>query len=364
MNHAGDARGRAWYPIDVSIAFDVPERSAERVLEYGGMNRIPLSLALVVLLASCATSPKTNVQSPRPWHDVPLEDVRITAERTTDDRQRHHVVIYGNGVAVWNERLQFRVDADTIRRILAFYDAAAFETIPTASPKGKFLRRRAAIRAGAYQREAWESWEYELSRNEERETIKRSNERKGIVDKELDKEPALTTLVDSIITTVSPIVEKGGTTAESLADGLQKIASGQLAPETLSLMMLVKPEPGSGEDSGGFVFKVDEGIASWSDFQGEQRGLAVPRKMKLTPSQLRDLASRLAAFDPASLPVNLYSPKYEEVTASVMNHRSSVLARPFTGLTPTKHGQAQTRFDEMQSWLSSAGRELFSGTRR
>ena len=328
------------------------------------MKRPFLIPALALLLAACATTPKTNEQARRPWHSVPLEDVRITAERTTDDRQRHHVVIYGNGVAVWNDRLQFRVDADTIRQILAFYDAAAFETIPPASPKGKFLRRRAAIRAGAYQREAWESWEYELTRRDERETIKRSNERKGIVDKELDKEPALTTLVDSIITTVSPIVEKGGTTAESLADGLQKIASGQLAPETLSVMMLVKPEPGSGEDSGGFVFSVDEGTASWSDFQGEQRGFAVPRKMKLPPSQLRDLASRLAAFDPASLPVNLYSPKYEEVTVSVMNHRNSVVARPFAGLTPAKHGEAQTRFDEMMSWLSSTGRELFAGTRR
>lgn len=327
------------------------------------MNRTLPTLALASLLAACATAPKTSEQARRPWHSVPLEDVRITAERTTDDRQGQHVVIYGDGVAVWNNSTQFRVDAATIRQMLASFDAAAFETIPPKSPKGKFLRRRAAIRAGAYEREAWESWEYELDRQNERETIRRSNERKGIVDKELDKEPPLTTLVDSIITTVSPIVEKGGTTAESLVDGLKKIASGQLAPETLSVTMLVKPEPGRGESSGGYLFKIDGASASWSDFQGEQRGYTEARKVKLNASRVRELAARLASFDPDSMPINLYSPKYEEVTISVLNREKSIVARQFTGLTPTKHGEAQTRFDAMSSSLTSSGHELF-GKRR
>ncbi|HEV7239408.1 MAG TPA: hypothetical protein VGQ36_09220 [Thermoanaerobaculia bacterium] len=328
------------------------------------MKRPFLIPALALLLAACATTPKTTEQAGRPWHAVPLEDVRITAERTTDDRQGQHVVIYGDGVAVWNNKIQFRVDADTIKQMLGSFDAAAFETIPTASPKGKFLRRRAAIRAGAYEREAWESWEYELTRNDERETIRRSNERKGIEDKELEKEPALTTLVDSIIDTVVPIVEKGGTTAESLADGLKKVASGQLAPETLSVTMIVKPEPGRGEDSGGFLFRIDGATAIWSDFQGEQRGFADARKVKLSASRMRDLATRLSSFDPESMPINLYSPKYEEVTISVMNREKNIVARQFAGLTPAKHGEAQTRFDAMMSWLSSIGGELFAGTRR
>jgi hypothetical protein len=328
------------------------------------MNRRFLAPSLTALLAACATVPRANEQARRPWHDVRLEDVRITAERTTDDRVRQHVVIYGNGVAVWNDRVQLHVDADEIKQILASYDAAAFETIPTGSARGKVLRRRAAIRAGAYEREAWESWEQELIRRNERETIRRSNERKGIEDKELEKEPALTTLVDSIIDAVSPLVEKGGSTAETLVEGLTKVASGLLAPETLSVMMLVKPEPGRGETPAGFVFRIDEGTASWSEFRGEQRGFADPLEVKLPVARLRDVASRLTSFDPESLPVNLYSPKYCEVTISVLNHRKSILARSFAGLTPAKHGDAQKRFDAMTVWLSSTGRELSASIHR
>ncbi len=328
------------------------------------MNKMLPTLALLAsLLAACATAPKTGEQAQRPWHSVPLADVRITAERSTDDRKDQHVVIYGNGTALWNNSVQFQVDAATIRQMLASFDAAAFETIPPRSPKGKLLRRRASIRAGAYEREAWDTWEQELARQNERETIRRSNERKGTVDPELDKEPALTTLVDSIITSVIPIVEKSGTTAESLVDGLKKIAAGQLAPETLSLTMLAKPEPGRGEGSGGFLFKIEGASASWSDFQGEERGFTEARKVKLSAPQVRDLAARLATFDPGSMPINLYSPKYEEVTLSVLNRQNSIVARQFTGMTPTKHGEVQTRFDAMSAWLTSSGSELF-GKRR
>lgn len=327
------------------------------------MNRMLPALALASLLTACTTAPKTNEPAGRPWHSVPLRDVRITAERTTDDRKGQQVSIYGDGVALWNNTTQFTVDEPTFRQMLASFDAAAFETIPASSPKGKFLRRRASIRAGAYEREAWESWEYELTRRDERETIRRSNERKGIVDKELDKEPPLTTLVDSIITTVLPLVEKGGTTAESLADGLQKVASGQLAPETLSMTLLVKPEPGRAEGTSGFLLKIEGATASWSDFQGEERGFSAARKVTLTPARMREIATRLASFDPGSMPINLYSPKYEEVTLSVLNRQNSIVARQFTGLTPEKHGEAQKRFDAMMVWLSSTAKEL-SGKRR
>jgi hypothetical protein len=328
------------------------------------MSRLFPTLALASLLAGCATTPTATEQARRPWHDVPLEEVRISAERANDDRTGQQVVVFGNGVAVWNNRVQFRVDAATVRQILAAFDVAAFETIPTASSRGKVLRRRAAIRAGAYEREAWESWEQELIRLDERETERRRQERRGIdSDEEAEREPPLATLVDSIITTVSPFVDRGGITAESLGDGLQKIAAGQLAPETLSVMLLVKPEPGRGEGSGGFLFRIDEGTASWSDFQGEQRGFAAPRKRRLPASRLRDLASRLASFDPESLPGNLYSPKYEEAAIALMSQRKSVLARPFAGRTPEQHGEAQTRFDEMVSWLSSTAGELFAGKR-
>jgi hypothetical protein len=320
-------------------------------------------MAFAWLLAACTTAPMTNDRATRPWHSVPIEDVRITAERTTDDRQDQHVVIHGDGVAIWNNSIQFRVEKATIRQILAAFDAADFGTIPERSPKGKFLRRRASIRAGNYEREAWETWESELERQSERETIRRSKERKGIVDEELDKEPPLTTLVDSIIEAVLPIVGKGGTTAESLEDGLKKVASGELAPETLSVTMLIRPEPGRSDDSRGFLLKIEDAIASRSEFRGEQLGFADAGRVKLKASQVRDLAARLASFHPGSLPINLYSPRYEEVTVSVLNRRNSIVARQFAGLTAAKHGEAQTRFDAMVSLLSSTVDQWFAQRR-
>jgi hypothetical protein len=322
------------------------------------VNRMFLMLALTAILAACATAPNANQQR-KPWHAVPLADVRITADRATDDRQQQRVVIYGNGVAVWNNRLQFGIAEEDIKRILAAFDAASFDTVSLTN-KGKILRRRAAIRAGSYEREQWETWEQELIRLDELETKNRLRERQGL-EREPVVDPPLATLVDSIINSVLPMVEKGGTTADSLADGLRKIASGELAPETLSVTMLVKPEPGHPGETGGFTFQIADATASTSDFQGEERGFAAPRSVKLSPARLRELASRLASLDPESLPGNLYSPKYEQILISVLNHEKSILARPFAGLTPEKHGQAQKRFDEMASWLDSTRGELFGG---
>lgn len=47
------------------------------------------------------------------------------------------------------------------------------------------------------------------------------------------------------------------------------------------------------------------------------------------------------------LPVNLYSPRYQDLEIRVLNRRVLLQARRFAGLTPETHGEKQARFDAL-----------------
>ncbi|MGZ8851475.1 MAG: hypothetical protein ACXW3E_14265 [Thermoanaerobaculia bacterium] len=335
------------------------------------MKRALLFFAMTPFLSMCATAPKASDATAKPWNTVPLEQLRIAADLMTEGMPGQQVVIYGNGNAVWNNRVQFQLDEAKVRQILALYDAAHFDAL-SSSVDGKVLRRRASIRAGNYAHEAFETLEEEDERmreiqerrerkpGTEREAEERAEEQRRREQGKIESGPVLTTLVDSIFDIVAPVSQQGGVSAESVEDGLQKIAAGTLAPETLSLTVMVKPEVGRGDDTGGFMLRIEDGSVVTSTYQGQQAGFGSPATRRLSSTRLREIASKLASFDPEGLPINLYSPRYEEVTIAVMNRRKNILARQFAGLDATKHGEAQTRYDSMRSWLESIRAEALA----
>jgi hypothetical protein len=302
------------------------------------MKRMLFAVAALSLMASASAATPDSKKSSKPWYSVPRSDLRITVDRTTDQMTHQGAVIYGNGVAVWNNSVQFRLDEQRINRILAAFDAAHFENMPPAQ-EGERLRRRAGIHAGDYSREVIDTWEAEQEREEKHK-----------------KDSGLEKLVNSIFTIVTPVAKKGGASAASLTVGLEEVASGRLAPETLSVILLVKPELGRPGREDGFLLRIEDGFAGGTPYTAQ--GIGAPTRIKLSESQLREIASRLASFDPEAFPINLYATDYVDLRVTVMNRSKNIVARQFAGLTPTKY-ESQKRFDSLIAWLDETRRTLF-----
>jgi hypothetical protein len=289
------------------------------------------SMLIVVCLISlrCATvsPPPTEVAGAFPFEGGSRQGLRIWAEQAIEGGQDDELLIYGSGVTVWNNRAAFRLSDEELAQILRAFRDLSFEDIPQTSPRGKRLRRRAGIRTTSYSREASQTWEAP-----ENEPLKQ--------------------LVDRIFAVVGPLSRRTVWSADSLSDGLSKVARGQLPPEVLSLVFHFKPSNGDG-----YLFRVEHGAASSRRYVQEKLG--DPVEIELSDSAIRDLAARLAAFEPQTLPVNLYARDYTEVVVRVLNQNRSVLARQFADLSPTRHGEAQTRLDGLVSWVQSVHAKWF-----
>jgi len=305
------------------------------------MKRIVLVVAVFSLLVSATAAAPKSKKGTKPWYSVPRNDLKITAERS-NPLKPEAVVVYGNGVAVWNNSIQIRLDEQRVNRILAAFDASHFEDLPP-SEEGERLRRRAGIRAGDYSREVIETSEGAREREEKHEGASR-----------LEK------LVNSIFTIVTPVAKKGGPGAGSLTEGLKGVASGRLAPETLSVILLVKPEVGRSERSDGFLLRIEDGFATSTRYEKEKAG--APARVKLSETQIRQMATQILSFDPETFPINLYATDYEDLTVTIFNRRKNVLARQFSGLTPTKFGDRQKRFAALIASLEATRGTLFAQT--
>src|SRR6266513_342981 len=104
------------------------------------MKRMLLIVAVFSLVSAGAAVPKSK-KGTKPWYSVPRTDLKITAERS-DNMKREDIVVYGNGVAIWNNSVQIRFDEQRVNRLLAAFDAAGFQDLP-AEEEGEHLRRRA-----------------------------------------------------------------------------------------------------------------------------------------------------------------------------------------------------------------------------
>ena len=351
------------------------------MLHYRAMSKrlafILVACAVAALVAAAAPpkQPSKDRTIP-PWRKMSYSDLRIQVEQSTEKMEYEQVVIYGNGVAVWNDKAQFRIKDEDLGKILTALDKAGFDKLKSV-PEGEHLRRRVRVRAGDYEHEVAETWEVEQERKEgkkeaeeEKPSVKKqSGEKKKTEAEEQKKQEAgfrdaakLETLVDTVLKLVQPPVPEKLITADSLGDGLKKIAAGELAPETMTLMMMAKPDStttGAGPVDG-FLMRIDGGVASSSEYLGDKNGFSPPVRRILDAKTLREIASKLVENDFEGLPANLFAERYVELNVRVLNYRRGLTARRFAGMTPEKLGAAQKRFDTVSVWLHGQQRHWFA----
>ena len=127
----------------------------------------------------------------------------------------------------------------------------------------------------------------------------------------------------------------GGVGAESLADGLRKIADGRLASEALRVVAQRR------KAKGGWLLRVTGREAVAQPFSATGFGSA--RRLTLPEKELRALASALATNDPTPLPQVLPSEEDLEIAVTVLKRSKDVQGRhALASASTTSDGSVRT----------------------
>lgn len=247
--------------------------------------------------------------------------------------------IFGNGVAIWNREAQFTLTPDQVRAHLEVFREVGFASLaeryggrPEADPQkpGSALEVLCRVRL---ELDGVAKEVVQVRRGVQSAELRRLAERL----QELSREPA-----------------RGGARAADLDDGLAKVAAGELAAETLELLLHRKPADPGAE---GWLLRVEGRSASSREIMPEE-GYADPIALELGPGELSELAAFLAELRVGELPINLWAEHYTDFTARVLSRERNVQARQFAGLTPARHGELQTRFDRLFERLYELHRQV------
>jgi len=162
-----------------------------------------------------------------------------------------------------------------------------------------------------------------------------------------EQSPELGALAGELLDLAEPLAADG-VIADNLSDGLAKVAAGTLAPETFGLRFVQLPEPGS--DDTGSILRVEDGVISRQPY-APGRSVGEAMTVDLEGGDFTALVSAIRKTDPETLPVNLWSEAYLEIQVRVLQHRRSIMARPFSRLSGQKGDEPQQRFDRLVAAL-------------
>lgn len=268
--------------------------------------------------------------------------LHLTVQCPLDDGPKR-LEIFGSGAGIWDGKKQFTLSAGEVRQQLEILTEADF--------------------AGMAER-------YDVERKEDPEWLKSwpgatspdgSRQRMALqvrcrITLELDG------VVHQVVQTdrnnpsqeiqqlaarlyaVSAVPSKQGVGVDDVDDGLRKIARGELAVETLSLIAHRKPR--RAEDGPGYLLRLTGGEASNRVFRPEE-GYGETLALDLTADDLAPVLRQLAEQRVGELPINLYAEHYTSLSIEILNRRRQIQARRFDGMTWATHGERQTRFERV-----------------
>jgi hypothetical protein len=264
-------------------------------------------------------------------------EVRVRAECRLDGEMQA-VELFGSGVGIWNGEVQIRVERAEIDDHLKAVRESGFAAWPTrfgGKPKEipvpnqpPRVTCRVEVEVDGARKQV-----VQFQRGEQSEGLKALAQRLLVAGRER---------------------ARSGMTAADLNDGLGKVATGVLAPETFSLVVNRRAGTGGGEGEN-WLLRID-------GRQGSSReGPARTVERELDADELSALARVLAEADLPRLPTNLYADQYTDVVVKVLNRRVQVNARRFAGMTADTHGSKQKRFDDLLAQLRALHRRFLEG---
>jgi hypothetical protein len=239
--------------------------------------------------------------------------------------------IFGSGVGIWRGEAQFRLPPERISEQLAALSKSGFANWPE-SFGGKRDPKPA---------------QNQPPRVTCRVSLDLDGHHKQVVQFQYgDQSPKLAAVARGILDACRA-PGRSGVRAESLNDGLGKIANGELDPVTLQVIVNRRSPLSPREDPGeAWLLRIDRGEVTTRDHTRGQ-GYGEEVALALDEESLAELMGVLRKADLAGLPPNLYAELYTDVSVSVLDQRAQVQARRFDGMTPETHGEKQKSFDRL-----------------
>jgi len=146
---------------------------------------------------------------------------------------------------------------------------------------------------------------------------------------------------------------KNGVKARDLDDGLLKIQTKELLPQTLRLLLHRLPEGGKGE---AFLMRLD-GRAVTSQ-ERTDKGYGPMRRLDLSDKDLAALLQVLIDNQAGELPINVWADHYTDFVVGVLNHEKNMQARQFARMTPQTNGEKQKHFDAIYTAFAELHRRV------
>lgn len=217
--------------------------------------------------------------------------------------------IFGNGVGIWNGKRQFELEKQQVQAMLEALDQASFARMPV-------VFQDAPANQGPVSTARGVRCQIQLELDA---TAKRAAQLPGQSASEKFLQLAVRLLEISRAA--------GGTTVRHLDEGLESIARGELAAETLHVSSQRKPSRGD-SDPQGWLLELNGRVVESRSFT-PQDGYGEPMRLELTDEALQALAKRLVELSPRSLPQRLASDAYETLAFELLQYRRRVeTARP------------------------------------
>jgi hypothetical protein len=259
------------------------------------------------------------------WHELHI------LTQCQDGRSLPTAEIFGTGTAIWNGEAQFRLPRGVISAQLTTISESGFVGWPS-SFGGK---RDPAPTTSQPPRVTC------------RVRLDLDGHRKQVVQFHYgDQSPELVALARRILDSCRGPAQSG-VRARSLDDGLAKVATGELDPVTLRVIVNRRGSLSPREEAGeAWLLRIEHGEVTTRGHSRE-RGYGEPAVLPLDREALADLMTALREVHLADLPPNLYAEQYTDVTVSVLDHRAQIQARRFEGMTPATHGEKQKSFDRL-----------------
>jgi hypothetical protein len=269
------------------------------------------------------------------------DSLHLLVECAADAGMRS-VEVHGNGVGIWDHDRQFRLTPAELSRLLRTLDEAEFTSLE------EIYGGRERPDPGAPERTEEEG---SAIRVVCRVTLSLAGRTKQVVQLAKGEQSAELRRLGEALLALCREAGQAGTAAEDLSDGLEKVSRGDLAPETLRLLLHRKPQTtGSDAAAGGFLLRLS-GRRVTSRGYDPAAGLLDPLRLVLSSAEVADLARELAGRGLAELPVNLFAVHYTDLSVEVLDHKTSVQARQFAGMTATTHGERQIDFERVYDAL-------------
>lgn len=260
----------------------------------------------------------------------PLGEVRLEAVWTRPGK--HHLVVWGSGVGLWNREKQFKLSNKEVRSLLELLVTGGYFELPDkpappwGTPAGRQPQAPQVLRAIG------------VKIGDLSKLVSQNN-----------RVPKLESF-DKLVGELFARCERAaaaGVAAKDLEDGLEKIASGTLAVEVLAISVSEPPLPAgaSSPPADGLIVKLEE---------GELVRIVQPSEGELTETrwrpgrdEIRQVAALVREAGFSKIPGNLYRPRYVDVQVVLLNHRKNVQARPFAGMDPAARQAEQAALERI-----------------